>query len=460
LATGQVRAPEDNGSASEQPTEPSGLADRSPELTNVGSSPSQTSFPGHGGFESQLSVAPSVMPAQWGGAAEVTGHAQSAVDAGLSGPDVAGVARTPSASNWQSALFAGLESTGMNPNLLAALGMLGGASGGLQNSAKDATVSQLNGYLSALGVGSAGAGPGDGTSTPSGAAPEVNLGSHNPSLYGADSADGGTDGGLNGSGTVGPQDSRATWIIDKVNACMSASASVGPFDFSCSDAFAGAGKGLAAALTNPARDDPGAPRDPATAHNEAVDQQNKQSGTSSSSNGVSASAQQKAADATNNAHNEASDESWMQLQQEKKNSEAQDTQKNNEAVNNAVKDPEPGQVSAMYDPDVATGAVGPPSAQQVGARLGQAEHTINPDDGIDPSEPVEVSSASKQPGTIDPTIANIDSELGQSMTGMFGTPKIDIAPIDKVQGWDEQNAPGGAPRQGGTTPNNAQTVPH
>src|SRR5262249_43029028 len=102
LATG-LHAPEENAPANEHPTETSGLSDGSLELTNDGSAPNRTTFPELGGFESQLSATLSAVPLQWGGAAEVAGHTQSAVDAGLSGPDGASVAQTPSASHWQSA---------------------------------------------------------------------------------------------------------------------------------------------------------------------------------------------------------------------------------------------------------------------------------------------------------------------------------------------------------------------
>jgi len=107
------------------------------------------------------------------------------------------------------------------------------------------------------------------------------------------------------------------------------------------------------------------------------------------------------------------------------------------------------------DPDAADSTqVSLPSPEQLEAKFNQLKHPVNPNGGPD-TTPVDASSPPPQHDGPDPTIALIDPDASAGTGG--GTPKINIAPIDHVPGWQPSspepnpapgNSSGDAPNMG------------
>jgi hypothetical protein len=103
------------------------------------------------------------------------------------------------------------------------------------------------------------------------------------------------------------------------------------------------------------------------------------------------------------------------------------------------------------DPDAAANAqVVLPTAKELEARLNQNKRPVNPNGGGG-SPQIDASSPPPQSGGLDPTIAYFDGE-GSGLLGGTGVPKLSIAPITYVRGWEP---PVGGPSQGGGSAPNA-----
>jgi hypothetical protein len=100
------------------------------------------------------------------------------------------------------------------------------------------------------------------------------------------------------------------------------------------------------------------------------------------------------------------------------------------------------------DPDAAGGTTTVmPSPGELEARFNSLKHPVNPNDGTG-SGPVDASSPPPHVGGLDPTIALIDPDA-TTTSGQLGTPKVDIAPIDHVPGWQPEPSGGGSAPGGG-----------
>ena len=89
------------------------------------------------------------------------------------------------------------------------------------------------------------------------------------------------------------------------------------------------------------------------------------------------------------------------------------------------------------DPDATSGTAGGslPTPGELEARFNRLKHPVNPNDGPG-NDPVDTSSPPPERGGLDPTLILVDPDAATG--GGSGTPKIDIAPIDHVPGWQPE----------------------
>ncbi len=96
------------------------------------------------------------------------------------------------------------------------------------------------------------------------------------------------------------------------------------------------------------------------------------------------------------------------------------------------------------DPD-ATGGVTLPSPGELETRFNRLKHPVNPNGGP-MDDPVDTSSPPPARGGPNPTLILVDPDATTGDAG--GSPKIDMAPIDHVPGWQPESYTGPRPTVG------------
>jgi YD repeat-containing protein len=101
----------------------------------------------------------------------------------------------------------------------------------------------------------------------------------------------------------------------------------------------------------------------------------------------------------------------------------------------------------MTDPDAGGGAAPMPSPDELEARFNSAKHPVNPNGGPTTNDSIDTSSPPPSKGGLDPTVALLDPDAAGAGGG-GGSPRLDIAPIDHVPGWNPELGIGAPPASG------------